>query len=64
MLNARIALVAVIVVMQLWALTVALNSWLEGHTGKVYVTLGSQALALAFAASLGVWLAGPRTPLR
>ena len=62
MLNARIALVAVIVVMQLWALTVALNSWLESHTGQVYVILGLQALA--FAVSLGVWLVRPRTPLR
>jgi hypothetical protein len=58
MLNARIAIVATIVVGQLWALVVALNAWLEDKTGQVLLLLGFQLLSLAVA--VAVWLAAPR----
>jgi hypothetical protein len=58
MLNARIAIVATIVVGQLWGLMVALNAWLDHHTGQVLLLLGFQLLS--FAAAVAVWLAGPR----
>jgi hypothetical protein len=58
MLNARIAIVATIVVGQLWALVVALNAWLEDRPGQVLLLLGFQLLS--FAAAVAVWLAGPR----
>ena len=58
MLNARIAIVATIVVGQLWGLMVALNAWLDHHTGQVVLLLGFQLLS--FAAAVAVWLAGPR----
>jgi hypothetical protein len=58
MLNARIAIVATIVVGQLWALVVALNAWLEGRTGQVLLLLGFQLFSLAVA--VAVWLAAPR----
>jgi hypothetical protein len=57
MLNARIAIVATIVVGQLWALVVALNLWLEDRTGQVLLLLGFQLLSLAVA--VAVWLAAP-----
>jgi hypothetical protein len=57
MLNARIAIVATIVVGQLWALVVALNLWLEDRTGRVLLLLGFQLLSLAVA--VAVWLAAP-----
>jgi hypothetical protein len=56
MLNARIAIVATVVVGQLWGLVVALNAWLDHRTGQVVLLLGFQLLSLAVA----VWLAGPR----
>jgi hypothetical protein len=58
MLNARIAIVATIVVGQLWGLMVALNAWLDHRTGQVWLLLGFQVLS--FAAAVAVWLAGPR----
>jgi hypothetical protein len=58
MLNARIAIVASIVVGQLWALVVALNAWLEDRPGQVLLLLGFQLLSLAVA--VAVWLAAPR----
>jgi hypothetical protein len=58
MLNARIAIVATIVVGQLWGLMVALNAWLDHRTGQVWLLLGFQVLSFAIAAA--VWLAGPR----
>jgi hypothetical protein len=58
MLNARIAIVATIVVGQLWGLMVALNAWLDHRTGQVVLLLGFQLLS--FAAAMAVWLAGPR----
>lgn len=57
-LNARIAIVATIVVGQLWALTVALDAWFEGEIGQVWWLLGFQALSFVVAAV--VWLSGPR----
>ena len=58
MLNARIAIVATVVVGQLWGLTVALNAWLEHRMGQVWLLLGFQALSFALAAA--VWLATRR----
>jgi hypothetical protein len=58
MLNARIAIVATVVVGQLWGLVVALNAWHDHNTGQVWLLLGFQVLSFAIAAA--VWLAGPR----
>jgi hypothetical protein len=58
MLNARIAIVATIVVGQLWGLMVALNAWLEDRRGQVVLLLGFQLLS--FAAAVAVWQAAPR----
>jgi hypothetical protein len=58
MLHARIALVATIVLGQLWALTVALNAWFEGDMGQVWWLLGFQALS--FGVALLLWLASRR----
>jgi hypothetical protein len=58
MLNARIAIVATIVVGQLWGLTVALNAWLDHRMGQVWLLLAFQLLS--FVLAVAVWLAGPR----
>ena len=58
MLNARIALVATVVVGQLWGLVVALNAWQDHRDGQVVLLLGFQLLS--FAVAVAVWLAGPR----
>ncbi len=58
-LNARIAVVAVIIVCQLWALTAALDAWLGGATGPVWWLLGFQAVA--FLSALLIWLSSPRS---
>ena len=58
MLNARIAIVATIVVGQLWGLMVALNAWLEHDGGQVLALLGFQLLS--FAVAVAVWRAAPR----
>jgi hypothetical protein len=58
MLSARTALVATIVVGQLWGLTVALNAWLDHRMGQVWLLLGFQLLS--FVLAVAVWLAGPR----
>jgi hypothetical protein len=55
MLLARIAIVATIVVGQLWGLTVALNRYFEHES--VAPLLGFQAIS--FAIALVVWLAAP-----
>jgi hypothetical protein len=57
MLNARIAIVATVVVGQLWGLMVALNAWLDHRTGQVLALLGFQLLS--FAVAVAVWLAAP-----
>lgn len=57
-LHARIAIVATIVLGQLWALTVALNAWFEGRTTQVWVLLAFQMAS--FVAALAVYLASPR----
>jgi hypothetical protein len=56
MLYARIAIVATIVVGQLWALTVMLDSWQEGDDTQTWLLLAFQAVSFAFA--LLVWRAG------
>jgi hypothetical protein len=58
MLNARIAIVATVVVGQLWGLVVALNAWHDHHDGQVVLLLGFQLLS--FAVAVAVWLAAPR----
>lgn len=58
MLAGRIALVATIVVGQLWGLTVALNAWHDRRTGQVWLLLAFQILS--FALAVAVWQAGPR----
>jgi hypothetical protein len=55
MLHARIALVATVILGQLWGLTIALNAWLEGDTGQVWWLLAFEALS--FVVALTVWLA-------
>jgi hypothetical protein len=57
LLHARIALVATIVVGQLWGLTVALDAWYQRRTGQVLLLLGFQVLS--FGLALAVWLAAP-----
>ncbi len=44
-LNARIAIVAFIIVCQLWALTAALDAWLGASPAEVWLLLGFQVLA-------------------
>ena len=58
MLNARIAIVATIVVGQLWGLMVALNAWLEHRNDQVLLLLCFQLLS--FAVAVAVWRAAPR----
>jgi hypothetical protein len=58
MLAGRIALVATIVIGQLWGLTVALNAWLEHRTDQVWLLLGFEALSFVLAVALS--LAAPR----
>jgi hypothetical protein len=55
MLNARIAIVATIVVGQLWGLTVALNRYFEHGSVAMLVVFE----ALSFLVVLAVWLAAP-----
>jgi len=57
-LAGRTAIVATIVVGQLWALTVALNAWQEDRMGQVWLLLAFQALS--FGLAVAVWLAEPR----
>jgi hypothetical protein len=55
MLHARIAIVATIVVGQLWALTVALNRYFEHES----IALLLVVQAVSFGVALAVWLAAP-----
>lgn len=54
---ARIAIVATIVVGQLWALTIALNAYLEERMTIVWWLLAFQAVS--FLLALAVWLIVP-----
>ena len=56
MLSARIAIVATIVVGQLWALTVMLDAWHEHDTAQTWLLLAFQAVS--FALAVVVWRAG------
>lgn len=58
-LNARIAIVALIIVCQLWALTAALDAWLGGDTDAVWWLLGFQVLA--FLSALLISRVSPRS---
>jgi hypothetical protein len=53
----RIALVATVVVGQLWGLTVALNAYFEGETATVWWLVAFEALS--FLVALGLWLLAP-----
>jgi len=57
-LGGRIAIVAVIVVTQLWALTTALDAWFERDMAAVWWLLGYQVAA--FVISLLIWIARPQ----
>jgi hypothetical protein len=48
-LNARIALVALVVVGQLWALTLVLNSWFRHRDGQMWLLIGFEALSFVVA---------------
>jgi hypothetical protein len=54
---ARIALVATVVVGQLWALTVALNAYFEEDMTVVWWLVGFQVVS--FALAIGIWLMMP-----
>lgn len=56
MLTARIALVATVVVGQLWALSVMLDAWHEGDGGQTWLLLAFEAVS--FIVALVVWRAG------
>ena len=56
-LAGRIAIVALLVMTQLWALTAALDSWFERDMAAAWWLLGYQAVA--FATSLLIWIARP-----
>lgn len=53
----RIALVATVVVGQLWALTVALNAYFEEHMSIVWWLLGFEIVS--FLVALAIWRAAP-----
>ena len=55
MLHARIAIVATIVVGQLWGLTVALNRYFEHESLTALLVFQT----VSFLVALGVWLAAP-----
>jgi len=54
---ARIALVATVVVGQLWALTVALNAYFEEDMAVVWWLVAFEVVS--FVAALGLWLMAP-----
>jgi hypothetical protein len=58
MLSARLTIVLSIVVGQLWALTIGVESWMDGHTGAAWWLAGFQVLSALVA--LVVWRAGDR----
>ncbi len=58
-LNARIALVATIVVGQLWALTLVLDTWFRHRDGEMWLLVGFEALS--FVVALTAWLSGRNT---
>ena len=58
MVLARTAIVATIVVGQLWGLTVALNAYLQDRMTTVWWLLGFEAGS--FGLALAVWLLAPR----
>jgi hypothetical protein len=53
-LVARILLVASVVVGQLWALTLVLDSWFRHDRGEMWLLVGFEAVS--FAVALAVWL--------
>ena len=55
-LNARIVVVATVVIGQLWALTVELDAWYLHHMREVWLILAFQAAS--FLVALGLWFFG------
>jgi hypothetical protein len=53
----RIALVATVVIGQLWGLTVALNAYFEGEIATVWWLVAFEGLS--FLVALGMWLLAP-----
>lgn len=58
MLGARLAIVASIVVGQLWALTIGVESWMDGHKAAAWWLAAFQVLSAIVA--VVVWRAGDR----
>lgn len=58
MLGARILLVATVVVGQLWALTLVLDTWFRRHDGQMWLLVGFEALSFVVASA--VWLSTRR----
>ncbi|MET9290424.1 hypothetical protein [Streptomyces sp. NPDC003077] len=52
-LSARLALVMSVVIGQLWALTVEVNAWMQGHTDTAWWC--TAFLVLSFLVVLGLW---------
>jgi hypothetical protein len=57
-LNLRIALLAALVVIELWGLTAALDAWASGDLQSLPLLLGAQLVA--FVIALGTWITAPR----
>lgn len=57
-LGGRIAIVALLLLTQLWALTAALEAWYERDMAAVWWLLGYQVVA--FSVSLAIWIARPK----
>jgi hypothetical protein len=57
--NARILLVATIVVGQLWALTLVLDSWFRYDDGQMWLLVGFEALSFVVAVACA-WVARQR----
>ena len=57
-LTARVLLACTVVIGQLWALTVATDAWMAGHTATAWWCTGFSALS--FLVVLAVWWTSPR----
>lgn len=57
-LSARLVIVLTILIGQLWALSIGVESWMDGHTAAAWWLAGFQVLSALV--SLAVWRAGDR----
>lgn len=57
-LTARLALAMTVVIGQLWALTITVNEWMEGHTSTAW--WGAGFLCLSFLVVLALWRLDPK----